>query len=59
MVPGLRIGFHLLQQAALDVEVLDDGLDDPIDVGELFQIVIEIADRHQARERWLEKRGGL
>ena len=56
---GLADGFDLLQQRALDVEVLDDGFDDPVDVGQFLQVVVEIADGDEARERWFEERGGL
>src|SRR5580658_5685601 len=34
---------HLLEQRALDFEVLDNGLDNPIDIGQPFQVVIEIS----------------
>ena len=56
---GLANRFDLAQQAALDLEVFDDGLDDPIDVGEFLQIVFEVSDGHQAGERRLEESGRL
>ena len=56
---GLANLFDLAQQAALDLEVFDDGFDDPVDIGELVEIVFEVADGDQARERWLEEGGGL
>ena len=44
----LADGVDLAQQLALDVEVFDDGFDDPVDLGELLQIVFEVADGDQA-----------
>ena len=52
-------GFDLAQQAALDFQILDDGLDDPIHIGQLLKIVFKISDRHQPRERWFEEGRGL
>ena len=46
---GLANGFDLAQQLALDLQVFDDGFDDPVDFGELRQIVFEVADGDQAR----------
>jgi hypothetical protein len=37
--------FHALQQVTLDLEVLDDGFYDPIDIAEFFQIIFEVPDR--------------
>ena len=59
IVPGLRMASTLLQQAALDVQIFDDGLDDPVDFGELRQIVFEVADGDQPRQRRLKEGGGL
>jgi hypothetical protein len=57
---GLADGFHFLQQRALDFQVFDDRLDDPVDLGQLFEIVVEIADGDEAREgRGFEEGGGL
>ena len=56
---GLANGFDLAQQAALDLQVFDDGLDDPIHVGQFVKIVFEVPDGDQARERRLEEGGRL
>ena len=56
---GLADGFDFLQQRALDVEILDDGFDDPVDVGEFLEVVFEVADGDQAGERRVEESGGL
>ena len=56
---GLANRFDLAQQAALDLQVFDDGFDDPVDLGELLEIVLKVADGDQARERGLEEGGGL
>jgi hypothetical protein len=50
---------NLLEQLSLDVEILDDGLDDEIAVFQLRHVVIEVADRDEARARRGEERGGL
>ena len=44
---GLAHGFNFLEQAALDLQVLGDGFDDPIGVGQQLQVVIKIADGDQ------------
>ena len=40
-------GFHFFEQTPFDIEVFNNGLDDPIDVGESSQVVIEIPDGDQ------------
>ena len=47
---GLANGFYFAQQLALDFEVLDDGLDDPVAFGEPLQVVVEVADGDQLGE---------
>ena len=59
MVPGLRTASILRSKLALDLQVFDDGLDDPVNLGELLQIVFKVADGDQARQRRLEEGGGL
>ena len=49
----------LAEQFALEVEIFDDRLDDPVNFGELLEVVFEVADRDQAIERRLEEGGGL
>ena len=41
--------FDALEELALDVEVLDDGLDDQVAVLEPRQVVLEVADRDERR----------
>ncbi len=53
----LANGFDAAQQAALDLEVFHHGLDDPVHVSQLLQIVFEVADGDQPGQRRLEKRG--
>src|SRR5262249_8359272 len=48
-----------LEQRALDVEPLDDGLDHEIDIGDLAEIVLEISDRHEDRVARMRERRGL
>ncbi len=45
---GLAHGIDALQQLALDVEVFDDDFDDPVDLGQLGEVVFEVADGDQA-----------
>ena len=59
MVPGLRTASTFFQQRAFDVEILDDGFNDPIDLGELVEVVFKVADRNQAGERRVHESGGL
>ena len=58
---GARLadGFYFSQEGALQVEVFDDGLDDPVDVGEFLQVVFEIADGDESGERRFHEGGGL
>ena len=49
--PGVRDGFDPREQLLLDVEPLDDRFDDPVDVGELRQAVVEAAGGDQAMRR--------
>ena len=56
---GLADGFDFAQQGALEVEIFDDGFDDPVDFGELLQIIFEIADGDEAGERRIHECGGL
>ena len=59
MVPGLRMASTFSEQSALDVEILDDGFDDPVDVGEFLEVVFEVADRDEAGERRVHEGGGF
>ncbi len=56
---GLADGVDLAEEFALEVEVFDDGFDDPVDFGELLEVVFEVADGDQAIERRLHEGGGL
>jgi len=56
---GLANSFHFTEKRALQVEIFDDGFDDPVDFGELFQIIFKVADRDQAGERRVHESGGL
>jgi len=56
---GLTDCVDLLEQAALDVEVLDNSFDDPVDVGEFLEIVFKIADGDELCQRGLEEGGRL
>ena len=59
MVPGLRMASTFFSRAALDIEVLDHGLDDPVHFGQLLQVIFEVADRDQARQRGSMKAAGF
>ena len=48
-------GFHLLEQPALDLEILNYGFDDPVHFRQPFQIIFKVADRNQSRQRRLKK----
>ncbi len=52
-------GIDFAQQFAFEFEVLDDGFDDPVNFGELLEVVLEVADGDQAIERRLEEGGGF
>ena len=47
------------EQRSFDFEIFGDGFDDPIALGELGQIVVEVAGSDQRGERGLEECGGL
>src|SRR5262249_46256591 len=50
--------FHLFEQVALDVEILDDRLDDKIAVFELGKMVFEVSDDNErGKIRSVESRG--
>ena len=55
----LADGIDLAQQFALQLEVFDDRLDDPVHLGELLQVVFEVADGDQPLQRRLEEGGRL
>ncbi len=46
---GAAVLRDLFEQSALDVEVLGDGFDDPVAVGDQGEIVVEVADGEEAR----------
>ncbi len=41
---GFADGVNLAQQFALQVEVFDDGLDDPVNFRELLEVVFKVAE---------------
>ena len=47
--------FDLLQQLALNFEVLGNRFDDPVGIGEQLEIVFEVSCLYQSGERWIEK----
>ena len=49
--PGLADSFYLPQQSPLEIEVLDYRLDDPVHVGQPFEVIVEVADGDQPRQR--------
>ena len=59
MVPGLRMASILRSRVALDLQVFDHRFDDPVDLGQLLQIILKIPDGHQAGQRGLEERRRL
>ena len=56
---ALADGFDFAQQGTLQVEVLDDGFDDPVDFGELLQIIVKVSDGDEAGKRGIHECGGL
>ena len=48
MAPGRRCCCDLVEQGALDVEVLGDGFDDPVAVGDEGEVVVEVAEGDEA-----------
>ena len=59
MVPGLRMASTFFSKRALDFEILDDGFDDPVDVGETLEVVVEISYGDQARQGGSKKAAGF
>ena len=53
--PGAPPRFHPAQQVALDVQVFDYRLDDPIAIRERLQVVFEVADLDQPCQRSLKE----
>ncbi len=56
---GLAVLFHPLEELLLDVEPLDDDLDDPIAVGHLREVVVEVAGGDAPRKPLRVNRGGV
>ncbi len=56
---GLTDGFHFLQQRALQFEILNHSLDNPIDVREFCQVIFEVADGDELSEIGMEEGCGL
>ena len=56
---GAEMGQDAGEQRGLDFEVLGDGFDDPVALGELGQVVVEGAGSDEAAQRGLEEGGGL
>ncbi len=56
---GLADGFDFAQERPFEVEIFDDGFDDPVDFGEFLEVVFEVADGDEAGERWVHEGGGL
>ena len=46
---GAAMLLHLVEQRALDLEVLGDDFDDPVAVGDQGEVVVEVADGDEAR----------
>jgi len=51
----LVVTLDFLQQRTLDFEVLDHGFNDPVHLGQAFEVICKVADRDQASQRRLEK----
>ena len=49
MAFGLRSVFDLVPEAALDVEILGDGFDDPVAIGDFIEVVFEVAGGDEMR----------
>ena len=56
---GAAMLLHLVEQRALDLKILRDHFDDPVAVGDQRKIVVEVADRDQARALGRIERRGL
>jgi len=54
--PGLAHLFEPRKEVALDVEIFDDGLDDPIGLTQLIEVIAEIAEHHEIGVAWQEER---
>ena len=52
MVSGRDDLFQLLVQGLFDVKSLDHGLDDPVDLAEFVQVILDIADGDEAARLW-------
>src|SRR3954471_12133944 len=48
---GLADGFYFLEQGTFDFEILDYRLNDPIDLGKLFDVIFKIAHANQSSQR--------
>ena len=55
----MQMRFDALVEAAFDVEVFDDGFDNPVAIFQLRQIVVEIANGHEGSKFRRHERGGL
>ena len=55
----LANSFNFAKQRPLEVEILDDGLDDPVNLSQLLQVVVEVAHGDQAGKRSIHKGCGL
>ena len=55
---GPPVTLDLLEQLSFDVEVFDDGFDDEVAVFQLREVILEVADRDEARAPGREERGG-
>src|SRR5271169_10214 len=53
----LADGVDLAQEFALEVEVFDDGLDDPVHFGEFLEVIFKVADGDQTFQRRLHEGG--
>src|SRR4029077_4577929 len=54
---GLSDGFNFSEQRALNVEIFDDGFDDPVDICEFLDVIFEVADGDEAGEGWVHEGG--
>ena len=56
---GLSNSVDFSEESAFELKVLDDGLDDPVNFGELRKVVFEVADGDKAREGGVHESGGF
>ena len=56
---GLAHGLDLAQQSALEIEIFDHGLDDPVAVGQQAEMVFEVAGGDQAGQTGLHESSRL